>query len=304
MEKNSMSRIDRFYKKSQVSPIPLLLPLIIILGALFIYPMIEVFRYSFTNLRFGNPDYSYTFSSYFSIFSDKNFFNVLKITAIFVFFSVFFQLLNGFIVSLAIYMGEKLKVKGSIFVRTSVIVSMAIPGVIIGVIWTMIFDESPSGIVNYYLSLIGIEPVRFLTNPNIALVSIVIANVWRGTATNMILMYAGLKTLPDSILEAASVDGANDFIQVTKIIIPYIRPIILISGLLSVIGTFNTFDMIMSLTGGGPAGKTEVLALNSYMEIFKNFNLGKGSVIAVIILLINLIMAAIYFRINKKGEQA
>lgn len=304
MEKKSMSSIDRFYKKSQVSPIPLLLPLIIILAALFIYPMIEVFRYSFTNLRFGNPDYSYTLSSYASIFSDKNFFTVLRITAIFVFFSVFFQLLNGFIVSLAIYMGEKLKVKGSIFVRTSVIVSMAIPGVIIGVIWTMIFDESPSGIVNYYLSLVGIEPVRFLTNPNIALISIIIANVWRGTATNMILMYAGLKTLPDSILEAASVDGANEFIQVTRIVIPYIRPIILISGLLSVIGTFNTFDMIMSLTGGGPAGKTEVLALNSYMEIFKNFNLGKGSVIAVIILLINLVMAAIYFKINKKGEEA
>lgn len=156
--------------------------------------------------------------------------------------------------------------------------------------------------MNYYLSFIGVGPVRFLSDPNIALISVIIANIWRGTATNMILIYAGLKTLPNSILEAASVDGANEFTQIIRIIIPYIRPILLISGLLSVIGTFNTFDMIMSLTGGGPACGTEVLALNYYMEIFKNFNLGKGSVLAVIVLVINLIMAGIYFYINKKEE--
>lgn len=291
-----------FVDRMQESPVPLLLPLIIILGGLFIYPMFEVFRYSFTNIRFGNETFSYTLSSYQSILTDPNFISVLSITFIFVVTSVVFQLLCGFIISLAIYMGEKLKLKGSIFVRTSVIVSMAIPGVIIGVIWTMIFNESPAGIVNFYLSKIGVGPVRFLSDPNIALISVIIANVWRGTATNMILIYAGLKTLPDSILEAASVDGATEFTQITRIIIPYIRPILMISGLLSVIGTFNTFDMIMSLTGGGPAGKTEVLALNSYMEIFKNFNLGKGSVLAVIVLLINFVMAGIYFYMNKKQE--
>lgn len=286
------------------SPLPLLIPLIIILAGLFVYPMIEVFRYSFTNMRFGNESFSYTLSSYASIFTDSDFGGVLRITFTFVFFSVVFQLLLGFIVALAIYNGEKLKLKGSIFVRTSVIVSMAIPGVIIGVIWTMIFDEGPAGIVNYWLGQLGFETVRFLTDPDMALVSVIIANVWRGTATNMILIYAGLKTLPDSIMEAASVDGANERRKVFSIMIPYIRPILLISGLLSVIGTFNTFDMIMSLTGGGPAGSTEVLALNSYMEIFKNFSLGKGSVLAVIILAINFIMAGIYFYFNKRGEES
>lgn len=302
MEKNELKKVNKAYSRFSTSPIPLLLPLIIVLAGLFIYPMFEVLRYSFTNLRFGNPSYSYTLRSYTSILGDNNFFQVLKITGIFVVTSVTFQLINGFIVAMAIYMGEKLKLKGSVFVRTSVIVSMAIPGVIIGVIWTMIFDESPSGIVNYYLGLIGFKPVRFLTDPNMALFSVIIANIWRGTATNMILMYAGLKTLPDSMLEAASVDGATEFTQIFRIIIPYIKPILLISGLLSVIGTFNTFDMIMSLTGGGPARMTEVLALNSYMEIFKNFNLGKGSVLAVIILVINLVMAGVYFQLNKKGE--
>ncbi len=298
---NNLTQKQRYTSLSN-KPFPLLIPLIVVLAGLFIYPMVEVVRYSFTNIKFGKETFDYTLNSYSAVISDRFFLSTLGVTTIFVFFSVLFQLLNGFIIAFALYMGEKLKVKGSVFVRTCVIVSMAIPGVIIGVIWRMIFDESPAGIVNYYIKAIGVGSVRFLTDPNIALVSVIIANIWRGTASSMILIYAGLKTVPESTLEAGAVDGANGSQLVTKIIVPSIKPIVLICGLLSIIGTFNTFDMIMSLTGGGPAKATEVLALSSYNEIFTNFNLGRGSAIAVIILLINLVMAGIYFYLNKKEE--
>ncbi len=290
------------FKKMSTQPWSLLAPLLIVLLGLFLYPIIEVIRYSFTNLRFGRIEYAYTLHSFKSVFTDRNFLDMVRITFTFVIFSVTFQLINGFIVAFAIYIGEKLKLKGSVFVRTSVIISMAIPGIIIGVIWRMMLDESPTGILNYYLSLFGFGPVRFLTDPKIALISVIIANIWRGTANNMILLYAGLKTIPESILEAADVDGAGSFRKVFSIIIPSISPVLMICGLLSIIGTFNTFDMIMSLTGGGPAGATEVLALSSYKEIFVNYSLGKGSAIAAIILLINIIMAMIYFNMNKKVE--
>jgi multiple sugar transport system permease protein len=127
--------------------------------------------------------------------------------------------------------------------------------------------------------------------------SIVIANVWRGTAFSMILQYAGLQSIPDELYEAAEVDGAGALQSFWYITIPQLRPILMVNIILITISTLNTFDMILPLTGGGPGQATEVLSLHTYNVIFREYSLAGGAVLAVIMLAISLTLTLAYRRL-------
>lgn len=292
-----------FFVRLRQGPVFWLLPLALVLLLLFVYPTFQVIRYSFTDMSLLSEDYRYTFKSYYSVFRDKSFFNILKITFIFVFFSVAFQTLLGFFIALAVDRGEELRMRGTVVVRVATLLSWCIPGVIIGVIWKILLNETDTGILTSILIRMGIGRVSFLTSAVSALICAIIANIWRGTAQSMILSYSGLKTISKDILEAASIDGANAWQKLKSIIIPSVASVISINVVLNTIATFNTFDMVMSLTGGGPGEATEVLAMSAYNTIFKTYKLGKGSAYATILLLINGVMAMVYFiYLKKRGE--
>ena len=181
------------------SPVLWLLPLMVVLLAIFVFPIFETVRLSFTNANLVGSDYEYTLGSYASLFTSPYFFNMLKVTAIFVFFSVAFQMLFGFLIALAVDQGARRGMRASIVTRTAVLSAWAIPGVLIGIIWSILYQQSAGGILNYALSLVGLGSVPFLSDPEIALASVTIANIWRGTAFSMILIYAGLQTLPGDV---------------------------------------------------------------------------------------------------------
>jgi multiple sugar transport system permease protein len=126
---------------------------------------------------------------------------------------------------------------------------------------------------------------------------VTVANIWRGTAFSMLLLYAGLQGVNKELYEAARVDGASRVRQLWHVTLPQLRPILLVDVILITIATLNTFDMVLPLTGGGPAQATEVLALHIYNTVFTNFNIASGSVFAVFLLLIGLALTAIYRRL-------
>lgn len=276
-----------------------MLPLLIVLMAFFFVPMLDVIRLSFTNSLLTKTDYVYTLKSYLKVFRDSSFPEILRATLIFVGVSVVFQFLLGFIIAYCVDKGEQLHMRGTVLIRTISLISWAIPGVAIGIIWKMMYTENAGGILNYMISIFGGSQVAFLSNADIAIWSVCIANIWRGTAQSMILLYSGLKTISRDVLEAADCDGAGEFAKIIRIIIPSIKSVILVNLLLNIINTFNTFDMIITLTGGGPGHASEVLVLSAYKTIFQQLDLGKGSAIAVILLAINIIFAIIYI---KAGE--
>jgi multiple sugar transport system permease protein len=278
------------------SPVPWLLPTAIVLLLVFVYPVIEVIRSSFTNANLMDPNYIYTLQSYRKLLNNPDLLHMISITLIFVVCSVFFQMLLGFIIALLVDLGNKRKLIGTVVVRTTVLSAWAIPGVIIGIIWSLLYNESDAGILNYVVTLMGFSKISFLSDPHIALASITLANIWRGTAFCMIMIYAGFQTVPGDVLEAAKIDGTSSFQTLIKIIIPILAPILFINMITSVVATFNTFDMVLALTAGGPGKSTEVIALNVHSQIFQLFDLGQGAATAVILLLINLTMTGLYFR--------
>lgn len=284
------------------SPVPWLLPLVVILGTTFLYPIFEIARLSLTDASLVGREYSYTFESYLSLFRSPYFANMLKVTAIFVSFSVIFQMLLGFLIALVVDRGAKMGLKTSIVTRTAVLSAWAIPGVIIGIIWSILYEQSAAGILNHVLGPLG-HTVPFLSNPQFALASVTVANIWRGTAFSMILIYAGLQTLPDDVMEAARVDGANAWQRLIRVVLPLLAPILFIDLVVVSIETFNTFDMVLALTGGGPGRSTEVVALSIYNQIFQQFNLGQGAATAVLLLTINTIMTFVYIRFLERNEE-
>jgi len=270
-------------------------PLLLMLILFYLFLIVEVFRYSLTNIRLDKEIYSYGVSAYQYVLSNPNFWEMLKITIIFVFSSMFLQLFFGLIIATLIDEGERRNLKGTLVVRLIVLMAWVIPGVIIGVIWNLFLSEANYGILNYFIQLVFNTKISFLSSQDLALYSVIIANVWRGTAFSMIILYGGLKQISEELYEAASIDGASTLDKFFKITIPQLKPVIFINMVLITIYTFNTFDMIMALTGGGPGRSTEVISLNIYNTVFGHLELGRGSVLAVILFFINLSITLFYY---------
>jgi multiple sugar transport system permease protein len=274
-----------------------LAPLLAVVTLFYLYPSIEVLRYSLTNASLLKPDYQYTLSTYAQTLSDPVLYTVIKTTAIFVVASIVFQLILGLVIALAVNRASKRRLPGRVFIRSLVLSAWVMPGVVIGIVWNIILNDADYGLTNLLLGAVGLGSVSWLSTPTTALISVILANVWRGTAFSMILQYAGLQTIPDELYEAAEVDGASTLQSFWHITIPQLRPILMINIILITIQTLNTFDMILPLTGGGPGQATEVLALHTYNVIFRQYSLAGGAVLAVIMLLISLVLTVGYQRL-------
>ena len=274
-----------------------LLPLGLLLALFYLYPALDVVRLSFTDATLIDAGYSYTFDSYMTVLSDPDFVQILIATVIFVCGSVVGQICLGLLIALALQAGVRRRLPGVRLVQVAVLATWIIPGVSSGIIWQFMLNEASFGFFNALLGWIHVPPVAWLSNPNIAIWSATIANIWRGTALSMILLYAGLQVIPQNLYEAAALDGASAIHALRFITLPQLKPILLINIILVSIFSLNTFDLVLPLTGGGPGRSTEVLSLDTYNTVFHDFNLAQGSVLAVFMLLIGLVVTALYARL-------
>jgi multiple sugar transport system permease protein len=164
--------------------------------------------------------------------------------------------------------------------------------VLVGVIWKFLLVENRSGIVNYWLSQIGLGPAPLLSSGALALASVIVANTWRGCAFSMLLQYAGLRRIPAELHEAASLEGLTAWQRLRWVILPQLEPVLVLNLLLITIYTLNTFDLILPLTGGGPARHTEVISLYMYRSAFYDLDASRAAATAVAMLAINGLLAA------------
>lgn len=268
------------------------------------YPLIDVVRLSFTDANLLSPDYRYTFGSYRRLFLDPAVLSSLRITAIFAVGSVALKLVLGMALALAIDAGVRRGMVGTVVVRTSALAAWIVPGIVVGVLWKILLSTSSYGILNYWLELASGTRVEFLSDTRFSLATTILVNVWRGVAFTMIILYAGLQRIPAELYEAAIVDGAGPVARFRFVTLPMLTPVLFIALVLTTIASVNTFDLIVALTEGGPARSTEVIAMSVYRQVFEFLNLGRGAAIAVLLLVINLGMTAVYLwllRVNRDG---
>lgn len=203
----------------------------------------------------------------------------------------------------AVLLNQPFRFRG--LARGLMMVPWAIPHVVNSLVWARIYDPN-YGNLNGLLYQFGIisSYQAWLTNPNIALLLIVVAEVWVSTPGLTLLLLAGLQTISSDIYEASEVDGASSWQKFVLITMPLIRPMFLVVLVLKTISAFGIFDIIYVLTGGGPANSTQVLGYYIYNVSFKSLNMGYGAALAYVIAIIILVLVAIYARLIKiEGTQ-
>ncbi len=286
------------------SPYPWLMPVILVMGLFYLYPVIDVFRYAFTDMTLLGGEGHYTFATIVNVLSRPELGQILWVTFVFTAGSVVGQQFIGLFMALVVVRSEKRHLFGTTILRTTALIAWVVPGIAGGIIWKMLFNEAPFGGLNSLLRLMGMAPVQWLSDPDVVMWSVVLSNIWRGTAFSMVVMYAALKAIDPTLYEAAEVDGATARQKLAFVTLPQLRPAILVNMILITIQTLNTFDAIISLSGGGPGRATEVLSLYTFNVVFRNYDLAAGSVLSILMLLISLGLALVYAAFLPKEEKS
>ncbi|RXT15245.1 carbohydrate ABC transporter permease [Ammoniphilus sp. CFH 90114] len=222
------------------------------------------------------------FTYYRQFLTDQRTWTSLTNTLFFTLISVFFELILGLWIALLI----NKSFKGRGLVRAAVLIPWAIPTVISALMWKFLYDGQ-NGVVAKFFEAIGLIPDMsvLLTTKLGALFSVIFADVWKTTPFMALLIFAGLQTIPDSLYEAASLDGANKRQQFFTITLPMLKSAILVALLFRTLDAFRVFDLIYVLTGGGPANSTETISIYAYKTMFAQMNFGAGSALSVLVFL-------------------
>lgn len=233
--------------------------------------------------------------NYTSLLRDPNFGRVLKNTLVFAVGSTVPTIFLGMMTALVMN-GSR---KGTGVYRTIIFAPYITPMVAISVVWSWIF-EPRVGILNFIMRLVGLPESQWLQSSRTAMVSVLIVTIWKSLGWTMIFYMEAIRKVPQNLLESAAIDGANGFWRFVKITLPLISPTTLFLIIMSTINSLQAYDQIQVLTQGGPAGATRTLLYYYYQEAFQNFNTGKASAVAVILVIITVVLSLVETGISKK----
>lgn len=277
------------------------LPAIIVVGALFIYPICSSIFFSFTNKNLIRPTYKFVgLDNYISVLTDTGFwnafFNSLKWTVL----SLLGQLFVGFTAALAL--NRVVHCKG--VYKTLLIIPWAFPSIVIAFSWKWILN-GVYGILPNLLVQMGLsgEPIQFLTQKNLVFFVLVFINIWFGAPMIMVNVLSALQTVPAEQYEAAEIDGARTWQSFLYITFPHIKVVMGLLVVLRTVWIFNNFDLIYLITGGGPAGSTQTVPVYAYDMGWGTKLLGKSSAVTVLLFIFLMVICMGYFAVISHWEK-
>ncbi len=280
-------------------------PVVAYLVAFYAYPLyrnidLSVRSYTVASFVTGNAPFA-GFANYASVFRNPTFAPALINTTVFVFVSIAFQFAIG--LALAVFFHRKFPL--SVFLRALFLIPWLLPLLVSASSWSWMLN-SDSGVVNALLHAFGIAPVDWLTSPDWALASVLIANIWIGIPFNLVIMYSGLQSIPADVFEAAAIDGASGWQRFWRITFPLLRPVSAITLLLGFIYTLKVFDIIWIMTRGGPATSSTTLAIWAYQFGFGSLlpDFSSAAAVGNVLIVIAVIFALVYIRVRRSLEEA
>jgi multiple sugar transport system permease protein len=180
--------------------------------------------------------------------------------------------------------------RGRKLVRLLLIIPFSVPPVVIGLMYLLIMDRS-YGILNYLLGLVGVSPISWLSSPDVAIWAIIGVDLWQWTPFVIISAVAALESMPGDVIDAASIDGASSMQMVRWVVLPLIKPVLLVVALTRALTSLKVFDVIFVLTNGGPGRATETLSYMVYVDAFQRFDFGRGAAVSWLLILIAMVVA-------------
>ena len=288
-------------RTNRLVPYLFLLPALAILALGLLVPLYNAVMLSFYDWNFGQPWSARRFlgfANFERLLSDPTVWRSVRTTFVFGFWVVTLEMLIG--VSLALLLEKA--IRGATFIRTIFVMPLMIAPVVVGLIWRYLLDAR-NGIVDYsitqigeavpFLQGLGFETQAWLGDPTLAMVSIVVSDVWQWTPFVFMIVLAGLQGLPGDVMEAAYIDGANWWRMTWHVKLPMLRNILLIALLMRVIDVFRALEVIFVMTGGGPGSATRVLSLTLFQTAFTSRDLGYASTIALLLSVILIVFSLV-----------
>jgi len=285
---------DRRFGYLFVSPAVIILS-IVILAPIAIAIITSFYDYTLINRTL---DSFIGLKNYFEAVSNEKFIHSAIVTIVFVILVVLFEFIIGFLIAILLNQVERFR---NIYYFI-LLIPLLINPIVVGLIWRM-FLHPQLGILNYLISLIGIDPVNWLGDPQNAFITIIFVDIWHQVSFMIILLLAGLASIPEEPYEAARVDGANAFQQFRDITLPYMRPVIIITLLIRLIFALKTYDLIYIMTKGGPGDATDLISYYIYRSAFIGLDLGQAASMSVILLLIVCIIIYPLFKFMNRADE-
>jgi multiple sugar transport system permease protein len=256
----------------------------------YLYPTLRGIYLSFTDFNlFGNGGFI-GIDNYTAIADDALFWNSMKVTLWYVVLNIGFQ--TAIALGLAVLMHRLTK---SGLIRGSLLLPYLIANVIVALLWFWMLDYQ-SGIINSMIEAVGLDRIPFFGSEDWAIPTIAFVNVWRHMGYTALLIFAGLQTIPTSIYEAASVDGASEWMTFRKMTLPLLRPVLVLVLIITVTGSFQVFDTVAVTTGGGPVNASRVIQVYIVERAFDRSDFGYASALSVVLFVI---LAIVAFAQNK-----
>lgn len=294
---NYLNNIKRklFYKDSfwaALMIMPALLGTIIFI----LIPVIGSFFISLTEWDLISPPKFVGINNYVKLFEDPVFYQVISITTVYAIAVVILGIILPIILAIALNQ----KIKGLVLFRTAYFIPVITPMIVAGIVWSWIFDPN-NGIINFLLKIVGFShQPNWLFDSKWALIAIIIVSVWKNLGYNMLIFLAGLQGIPDTLYEAAELDGATGIKKHWHVTIPMLTPSIFFVCVMSTISAFQVFDLIYLMTSGGPENSTMVIVYWLFKNAFEFFKVGYASSIAYVLFIIILILTLIQWKLRKK----
>lgn len=277
----------------------LTLPGLALLGAVVLYPLIAALVSAFFEQSLLTPGRTFVgFENIVDVFGD-DFGRLLRQTLVFTFGSTLIPFVIGFGLALAL----NTRIRGTRVMRGLFLVPWLIPGVVVSFLWMWIFNAN-YGVLNALLEGIGVidDPRAWLAQPGTAMLAVVVAKSWQSFPWMMVMLLAGLQTVPAELHEAAEIDGAGTIRRFRSITVPHLKGIIGLVVLLEFIWNFQHFDIIYVLTGGGPAGTTQTFATAVYETAFRGYDLGRAGALGLLWMVLLMALVVVYVRFTERGE--
>lgn len=268
-----------------------IIPAISILCLIIIYPLIfniNMSLHKVNMLNFKSSNWKFVgLKNYIDAFADKTILMSLFRTFVFMLITVLGQLVLGMVGALTL--NTKIKAKG--FFTVGVLVPMMMTPIAVGLFWRILFNRQ-WGLINYFLSLVGISEIPWLYESSTAFSAVCFVQIWWGVSFVILVLLGGLSSLPSEQFEAAKIDGASKLQSFIHITIPGIKSVLYTVIMLRAIDAFREFDLIYALTQGGPGDSTRVFSLQLYLTSFESHNFSMGAAQAMILTLITLVLAS------------
>lgn len=279
----------------------LLSPLLIFVVVVAIYPLFFSFRISLFDYRLTDPNQTQTFvglKNYIRAFSDMVVLDSLKTTLVYVLGTVSLELVVG--LGLALLLSAETQIMRML--RSLLIMPMAIPPLVVGLVWKALYNAD-FGVIPFYMKALGMNVGRGpLAELNLAMPAVILVDLWQWTPLLMVIFLAGLKSLPTEPYEAAVVDGASRWQSFWFITLPLLKPTLLVALLLRTMQSFKVFDTIYATTAGGPGSVTTVLNFHIYTVGMTFFDMGYAASLANILLVVIAILSVIYIMVLERQQ--